>query len=234
MAFDTNFVQKTNPKETPPEKKQAKKGVRALFRRKELGVNLISPQIVKEVSRQIERKNLIQISVSLAIAAGLVALAYLGIFIYDYVNNKNLNPVRDRLTRVNQEIASLEQNTQALSAFQNTLGSLRTLLNDHIYWTRFLQKLEEVTLKSVKYESLTVSSTGNTFVLSARGDTYSDVGKQLRAFQDAKEIFPAVSIAGANALIDQGGQIVGVNFTLSLTFNLDSIKGFEHATSTSQ
>lgn len=233
MAFDTNFLQKQNQKETPTQK-QAKKGVRALFRRKELGVNLMSPEIIKEVSRQIERKNLIQVFGSLGIAVGLVALAYLGLFLYDFINGKNLNPVRDRLVQVDQEISGLEQNSQALSAFQNTLGSLRTLLDDHIYWTRFLQKLESVTLKNVKYDALTISSAANTFVLGATADTYSDIGKQLRAFQEAKDTFPAVSVAGANAVIDQGGQIVGVNFTLSLTFNPDSIKGYEHGTSTSQ
>ncbi|MBI4272813.1 hypothetical protein HY621_03100 [Candidatus Uhrbacteria bacterium] len=231
---DTNFLKSASKPSAPSEKKNQKRGVRNLFRRKELGVNLMSPDIVREVTRQIERKNVIQILISFLVACALVGVSYLGIFIYGYFNAKNLKPIQDRLSTVNQEISSLELNSPALAAFQNTLSALAILLSDHIYWTRFLDQLEAATLKDVKYESLSVSTASNSLTLNGVAPSYLDIGKQIRAFQNASSTFPTVSVGTANSILDQGGQVTGVNFTLSLTVNLDIIKGLGNGTSTSQ
>lgn len=231
---DTNFL-KSTPKTTPSsDKKNQKRGVRNFFRRKELGVNLMSPEIAKEVTRQIEKKNVLQIFVSFIVACGLVGISYLGIFMYGYFNAKNLKPVQDRLIAINQEISLLEQNSPALATFQNTLSSLAHLLTSHLYWTRFLEKLEEVTLKDVQYDSLSVSFVSDGLTLNGIARTYRDIGNQIRAFQNESATFPSVSVHTANAIVDQGGQVTGVNFTLSLTVNLDIIKGLGHGTSTPQ
>ncbi len=231
---DTNFLKPASKTSPSSEKKNQKRSMRNFFRRKELGVNLMSPEVAKEVTRQIERKNLIQILVSFIVASALVGVAYLGIFIYGFFNSKNLKPVQDQLATVNQEISVLEQNSSALTSFQNTLSSLANLLSGHLYWTRFLEKLESVTLKDVQYDALSVSSTSNALTLNGVARSYLDIGKQIRAFQNASSTFPTVSVNSANAIIDQAGQVTGVNFTLSLTVNLDIIKGQNNGTSTSQ
>lgn len=230
-----NFLKFNQKESLPSDKKNRKGAMRNLFKkRKELGVNLMSPEIVKEVSRQIERRNLIQIAMSFLFACGLVGFSYLGIFLYGYTNAKNLEPVQDRLKAVNQAISSLEAQTATLAGFQNTLSSVASLLSQHMYWTRFLRVLESVTLQDVKYDSVSVNSGSNALTLNGIARTYRDIGKQVRAFQKATYMFPEVSVTTANAIIDQAGQVIGVKFTLSLTVNLDTIKGLGNGTSTPQ
>ncbi len=229
---DINFLKQSVKTPSIPEKKNLKKGVRNFFRRKELGVNLMSGEIVKEATRQIEKKNLIQILVSFITACALAGIVYAGIFIYGYFNAKNLHPIQDRLSAVNREISLLEQNSPALTVFQNTLSSLSNLLSNHLYWTRFLEKFEQTTLKNVQYDSLSISSASNALTLNGIAPSYSDIGKQIRAFHNASSTFPKVSVNSANAILDQSGQVAGVNFTLSLTVNLDIIKGLGNGTST--
>lgn len=199
------------------DKKQLKR--KSIFRRKELGVNLMSPDVIREVSRQVERKNLFQVLVSFLVAVGIVGLAYGGIFLYDFSKASERAAVDARLTVVNEEITALETNTSVLTVFQDTLGSIRTLLEKHVYWTQFLAALEKATLQTVKYDSISVSSGSNTLTLGALTDSYQIVGKQIRAFQNASSTFPTVSVNSANAILDQAGDISGLTFSVSLTYN---------------
>jgi len=233
---DSNFLKpdasaaKGDQTKTEKEKKPQKR--KNIFRRKELGVNLMSPDIMLEVSRQVERKNLIQVLTSFLIAVGLVGAAYGSIFIYDLLKADEHAALQARLDAVNTEIASLEKNTSALTAFQDTLGSIRNLLDKHVYWTQFLTALEKATLQAVEYDSISVSSGSNVLTLGALTDSYQTVGKQIRAFQSASSTFPDVSVRSANAILDQAGDITGVTFTVSLTYNGEILTQTGNATST--
>lgn len=213
-------------KEKKPQKRKN------IFRRKELGVNLMSPDVMREVSRQVEQKNLFQVLISFAVALGLVGVAYLGIFLYDLSQAQDRESLNARLTAVNTEIANLEKNTSALTAFQDTLGSIRVLLEQHVYWTQFLAALEKATLQAVEYDSISVSSGTNVLSLGALTDSYETIGKQIRAFQNASSTFPEVSVRSANAILDQAGDITGVTFAVSLTYNGEILTQTGNATST--
>ncbi|MBI2484348.1 hypothetical protein HYV71_04155 [Candidatus Uhrbacteria bacterium] len=212
------------------EKKSQKR--KNIFRKKELGVNLMSSDVMREISSQVERKNLFQVLTSFFVALGLVGIGYLVILIYDATQADDRSNLDARLTALNAEIANLEKNTSTLTAFQDKLGTIRSLLEQHVYWTQFLTELEKATLQAVEYDSISVSSGSNVLTLGALTDTYETIGKQIRAFQNASSTFPEVTVRSANALLDQAGDIAGVTFSMSLTYNGEILTQIGNATST--
>jgi hypothetical protein len=126
-------------------------------------------------------KNLSTIFLVFFIAAVLVAEIYFGL---DWWQNQEMIKTQKTaadVAKINKEITAL--NNQATEAFKykDKVLVLSGLLNNHVYWSSFLNWLEKNTLSTVQYSSLKGDTSG-TYSFDATSKTYADVSWQVKAF----------------------------------------------------
>ena len=102
-------------------------------------------------------------------------------------------------TRIEQQLAEVE--------------SVRTLLRQHVRWTRFFTFLEAKTLPDVYYTNLSVTGVGHV-QLSSIGRDFSAVARQLLAFEQDPDV---VAVRMTRAATETAEQTPVVRFDLELT-----------------
>lgn len=198
-------------------KKQKEKHVKGVR------VNLVTREILKATRERIEKKNVKKIGISVSAALACAALAYAGVLIYGQLLRNNLIPLSRELKEINNTIADIERTSNELITFQNKLVAIKSLFDDHVYWTAFFKNLEETTLPEVIYTSIAISP-DMTATLAGAATNYTTLGRQYLAFQRATSFTSSTEISGASAVLDSEGRINGVNFTITLKVNPQSIK----------
>lgn len=179
------------------------------------GINLMQ-QDKGEAVRSTQRTVVGHLLGSVFISLGLVAAVYGGLFIYGYMKEQELASLRQELSSLDQSIGTIEAHRAELAVFQNTLQKVKELLANHIRWTRFFALLEQHTLPDVTYVNVVVSPQGK-IRLSGIAKDYTTLARQLKAFEDAADVFTQVSIPSGHAILSQTGTTVGVSFDASMT-----------------
>ncbi len=100
-------------------------------------------------------------------------------------------------------------------------------------WLKFFDTLEGLIMPNVSFTSLSLQSSGN-FVLGAEGKTVSDLAKQFLVFQEGKDIWAEVEMAGVSlgsGLVeeDSGLSSSASDSTASTTFELKLKPGWLQA-----
>ena len=204
-------------------KKRATNGKRKSVVNEGFDVNLV-PSELRPVFGAPRKSFLHNAVVSVSWAVGLSAVLYGGIWAYGYYLKTNtLLPIMTEETSVNADIASLEAQRTEFLAFQSKINNAKTLLDKHQYWSQFLSALEQATISDVSYINVIGSQDGNV-TLAGFAKDYRAVGRQLLAFQSAKDVVASASISSANAVLNPNGEVSGVNFTVSLKIQPSVLK----------
>lgn len=158
-----------------------------------LNVNLVPEQYQPEASV----KDRILAGSIVGGAIVLVAAVAVGLYFYQQSLQNKSQTIDQQISLVNQEIASRERDDlgDALVLQQRT-SDVKRVLDQHVYWDAFFQKLEGVTLPTVAYSSMSVDVAGSV-TLAAQAKTYNDVGAQLLTYQRAKDFISDVTISAA-------------------------------------
>lgn len=127
-------------------------------------------------------------------------------------------------TKKTQIEAALKEPTFALSAEDLrkveslTIRSapLKNLVSRHLYWTNVFKFLEENTLPNVSYSQF--AGSGTTVNLIGRATDYTTLARQILAFK-TNSLVKDLKITNLNAQISGKGEVLGINFNLSLTFD---------------
>lgn len=98
-----------------------------------------------------------------------------------------------RLTQVNAAVKHYEEEKTAEQNLQKQFTFVETALNNHVYWTPFLQKLEETTIPDVYYVDMTADRNGS-IRLKAVAKSYTSAARQIRAFERATSFVQKVDI----------------------------------------
>jgi Tfp pilus assembly protein PilN len=127
----------------------------------------------------------------------LVVVAALGLYFYQQRLETKVASIDQQILLVNQEVTSRERDdmNDAIILQQRT-GDVKRVLDQHVYWDVFFQKLEGVTLPTVAYTTMSVDVAGSV-TLMAQAKTYDDVGAQLLTYQQAKDFITEVNISAA-------------------------------------
>lgn len=212
MSEDVDFLSPSNPTDAKGEEQPKKKKEKRV---KGIRVNLVTREILKATRERIEKKNIKKMGLSVCAALACAALAYAGILIYGQLLRNNLIPISRELKEINAKITEIEQQSKELIVFQAKLAAIKSLFDDHVYWTTFFKRLEETTLPEVVYTSIAVSP-DMSVSLSGAATNYTTLGRQYLAFQKASSFVSSSEITGASAVLDSQGIINGVNFTMTL------------------
>lgn len=167
---------------------------------------------------------------TLCVAISLMLLVYGGVLWYQNEQKMKLQVVIEKITKVNADITSLEKKQTELGKFQNRLGNVKTALDNHLYITQLLSKIEYYTLPDVFYTNISIAQ-NMAVSLSAAVSTsqdgpgaYTTLGKQLLAFEEAKDVITSVQVDGATAVIGQQGETLGINFAMTLVIKPEIIR----------
>ncbi len=111
-----------------------------------------------------------------------------------------------RMTQVNTIIKDYESDKTVHVALQKQFTLVKGLVDGHIYWTPFLQKLEETTIPDVYYMGMNANRDGSV-TLRAVAKNYASAARQIRAFERASTFVQSVQVNQARQDLQKGAAL---------------------------
>ena len=122
----------------------------------------------------------------------LLILVVLELGLYGMLRVNKNNVVLDTAQK-EQEISQLKSSIESQAdeineavAGQFTAQTFAELFEKHIYWTKVLEEMGKVTLKTVSFQNLQGGSEEAEFIVSGTAASFSEVGKFLLGFETSK------------------------------------------------
>ncbi|MDP2685377.1 MAG: hypothetical protein Q8P20_10195, partial [bacterium] len=192
-------------------------------------VNLI-PEESKE--KEIPISKILVLVMSVIIAVGVVFGGWLWANYYYNTISVTISEVDAEIANIQSQVAQYENIQDDAKELQQKIENVSLLLEKHIYWSEFFNKLEFYTLSKVYFNSMSADVNG-TITLTAVSDTYENAIKQLYIFEDANDFVNSVTISNVSKslttkIIEEGddniddqlsSEIEKVNFNVNLTIN---------------
>lgn len=185
-----------------------------------LGVNLIPDDMIDNLE---PRKKLITYMIVLFISAAIIGGGYGGLVWYENRIYDQANQTTLEIDQINGKISALRPEQQKAVLFRSQTDAISSIMNRHIYWTKFFTQLEKYTMPAVEYQAFSGSftpGTNPTFTISATTDSFDSVSQQILAFREAVANGDFISVA----LIDSGNKITNpennqesIQFTIQIT-----------------
>ncbi|MBI4122113.1 MAG: hypothetical protein HY461_02170 [Parcubacteria group bacterium] len=111
-----------------------------------------------------------------------------------------------KISQVNTAIKNYESGKAAATALQRQFELVKQQIDIHLYWTPFLQKLEETTIPDVYYMSVSANRSGEVH-LRAIAKTYEAAARQIRAFELASGFVKSVQVSQAGQELQAGATL---------------------------
>ncbi len=216
MSEDLNFLNLAQAPKRDEEKGTKEKKGKKPDGKSAVTVNLATKEIMRETAKKTGKKSIKTIIISALAALALAALSYGGVLIYGQLQKRTFETVTGPLPEVEKEIKGLESRSKELIAFQSKLVAIKSLFDEHLYWSDVFKKLENTTLPEVSYINISIAPNMSISVSGVARD-YTTLGRQLLAFTRAKELVSDAEISSATAVLDSDSRISGVNFSMNLT-----------------
>ncbi len=182
-----------------------------------LEVNLVREEV--KISFNWKRNASVLIVV-LFILGIFVAEIYYGLDWWEQKETARARATENDILKINQDISKIKDLADEALIYKDKSAELSRLLNGHIYWSNFFDRLEKKTLSTVKFESFGGDTNGQ-YSLSAKALSYAEVSWQVKAFLNdplVKKVNVSSVSSGANK--DKGKALTnGVNFSLSFELN---------------
>jgi len=215
---------KTLPSQKKSEKGKSKKEKKEKKAKTTQSDSFLVNLMPEEVTRGEEpKKKLINLALFSLGAIVLVLLVYGGLVFYQTRIVTETQAVKAERTDLDSKIRNLKKEQEKSVDFNERLEAIKNVLNTHIYWSKFFEKLENYTLKDVYYTGSFNGSTQSQITLSAVAPDYNTVAEQLLIFQNADDFLTDVSITGASKSSSQGQRAdIGENESkVSFSVSLD-------------
>lgn len=143
----------------------------------------------------------------------LSLLFYGGLLLYENSLNKSLDKINEEIRIIDRE-RDLETEEKLIN-LDRKLGVLQDLFKNHVYWSKFFSKIEELTIPQAYFPQVSFVISGGSIKVNLSGNTlsYTTLAKQMVSFQEESSV-EGVSVSGI-ALSNEGG----VNFKLKVNFS---------------
>ncbi|NCC70076.1 hypothetical protein EOM09_00635 [bacterium] len=158
-------------------------------------INLI-PDNVSTIPVQINK--MIKCGFIFGASITIIFLIYLGIYLYGKSSEKKVEDIRSENAKLEQQYKSYKESLEDIKNTKQNLDEIVKLLNNHIYWTKFFNLLEENTIPEVFYYNFTGDTSGQ-ITLNAITDSYLNVSRQMIAFKNAENFVDSISVNNASA-----------------------------------
>lgn len=143
----------------------------------------------------------------LFVAAGAAVAVFIGFGLMKWYQgqlNVDIRDTEQQIAQVEARINSYDSLQASASDLQDELTGLDEVLNQHIYWTPFLEYLEASTLPTVYYRSMSGSAKTGSFTFNAVALDYSQIDPQARLLRESA-LVDGVNISAASQYTESRG-----------------------------
>ena len=138
----------------------------------------------------------------------LVTVVFMGLSIYSQRITEESLALEIEIQQLDSNINKYNELIGMAADWQVKLATVNDLLRTHIYWTNFFEVLESITLPSVYYKGFTASIINTDINLSSYASSFTEVARQLVAYQNFPDIFKQINVTEAS--LDEG---IGVSYS---------------------
>lgn len=182
----------------------------------EFSVNLLTEELA---GRFDPRQKLMQLGFIALGAVVLIGLAIIGLGLFDQTVQSQVEATKSKVQSVQNQITVLKKQQTTIVDTTSKVAAITNLVNHHIRWTKFFDRLEHYTLPSVTYGSAFNGSIGGTVALSARTGSFEEVAQQYLILQQAignGDFIKDFQVTGATRVASKTGDY----YTFTVTMNL--------------
>lgn len=191
-------IQKSGPrrvKKVPIPQMPIKNGGRG-----RLSVNLVPEDTLKIVKRDLPHRLKLLLLLTILMFAFLLfgwgALSWLQVNTFE-----EMQMYKTSIAEKELRIHTYKTQSSEIVKLRQRYDLIKTLLEDHVYWTKFFGLLERYTIDDVYYTSFSVKSDQDARItFNARGRNVEAIARQLKVFQDADDFIKDVRINGFSML----------------------------------
>lgn len=180
----------------------------------DFSVNLLTEDISGSINL---RLRLIQFGLVVLGSLLALTLAYVGLRLYENSINVHVRSTQERTAEVQKEITNLRTQLVDVEQVNQQLKTLSILIDSHVRWTKFFERLEHYTLPDVSYGRSFAGVISGIYTFSAVTDSYENVAKQYLVFKQAvaaQDFISDFSITGATKAVENNQ--VQISFTVSM------------------
>lgn len=153
----------------------------------------------------------------------LLAFLYFGYTLFALSRtNASINDEEQKIDQATQDIINNSSRDEVVTR-QGQLQQVDTLIQDHVYWSKFFPELARVTLQSAVYSTFSANPDGTAIVTVLVPD-YATLDNYLQVFDlpDYNKTFSNVRLVSTtNAPAETGG---GIQARISLKYNPEYLK----------
>lgn len=198
------------------EKKKAGSTVIPLPDDESYNVNLLTEELVGKFNPQ---QKLLQLGLVALAAAAFVGVVYAGLSYYEKSVTNQVTAAQEQLTQVNRQINALQAKQRQISDTTKKIAAIKGLIDRHVRWTKFFDRLEHYTLPSVVYGTVFSGDVQGELAFTATTDSYEHVAAQYLILQQAvanHDFIRSFSITGATNQVSNNVAVVSFHIAMSL------------------
>lgn len=155
----------------------------------------LAPAGIKGSNSLGKKYNLIALIFSTVIVA-VSAIFFIIFFSKKLEAKKNYDKAKSENNSIMNEIAKMDP--EGIKAFQNKVGLLAGLLDNHAYWSNLFSVLEDRTVKTVWYNSLSAETSSGAISLEAQAKNLDGAARQIVSFEN-EDKFSSVDLMDIGA-----------------------------------
>lgn len=178
-------------------------------------------QLIPQTKRKIEIHRPGQnkfLFISLGVLVIFSALALLSSWYKSSIESK-IEEVNLKISEVENESRALAEEKREIKILANQFNTIRSLIDQHIFWSRGLALLEANIRPDVEFVSMNANTTEDKISLNGRASNYSSVARQIAALFREPSI-KNVAVSGISASSE-----LGVEFDLLIEFDQKTFFG---------
>ncbi|MFA5124522.1 MAG: hypothetical protein WC473_01665 [Patescibacteria group bacterium] len=176
-------------------------------------INLIPSELLKGKAGGI---NWLRIVMAMILPAVVIFLCYSGMSWLQGNISQKISTNRNELTQLQKSIGDYNERARINNDTANRVITLKKILDNRIYWSKFFVLLEKYTLDGVYFKEFKADIAG-LISLPATADNYETLARQLVALKSANDFVKDARTASMQVSTDPKAGVTGVDFLLRLT-----------------
>lgn len=157
------------------------------------GVNLIPEELVSEANEKKVRSTL---GLAVLMAVLVIGVAYLAIEFIQFRQAKIIQEYKQDIKKAENDFIAKSSDLQALIRYQQTYDNIKSLLDSHLYWTKFFDFLETNVADDVYFKDVSADKNG-LVTLGLVAKSYESLASQYEIFKQDPAV-NRVEIAAAD------------------------------------
>ncbi len=185
-------------------------------------VNLIPTEFRQTID---PRSKLMSLGITLISCLVILAASFAFLTYYRTSILEKIQKLRSDRSVVETDISELRPRQREAVEMNRRLTIAADLLDQHIYWTKFFEKLEKYTIDDVYYTGAMTGSLEGQMTLTAVGSSFASPARQLLVLQQASDFVTDVTITSASSAQSSSaslppGSVAEAEVSFSVTITL--------------